>query len=312
PQLFPMYGSRDIIAPFWTDLDNRGNGQIYYNQYTSGSVLQQATQDINQYFPGLNFNANWVFVATWYQVAYYPTSGTVSHLLLNYAINMKHRVIIPMNIYTLKTRSCLFSANNSPSCPDIGWPVLICVDELWANSLHSIFYTGPLYPTSGTVSSAVDDGSSPPITLLRPFFYFGRTYNSIYVNHNGHLTFTGPLRDFTSQRFPQRIRDIIAPFWTDLDNRGNGQIYYKQYTSGSVLQQATRDINQYFPGLNFNANWVFVATWFEVAYYPTSGTVTVLISGGHYSFVLMNYGIIASTTLRIQVRPTIVNTLHIY
>uniref|UniRef100_A0A3P9CC36 NIDO domain-containing protein n=1 Tax=Maylandia zebra TaxID=106582 RepID=A0A3P9CC36_9CICH len=291
PQLFPMYGSRDIIAPFWTDLDNRGNGQIYYNQYTSGSVLQQATQDINQYFPGLNFNANWVFVATWYQVAYFPTSGTVSHLLLNYAINMKHRVIIPMNIYTLKTRSCFFSANNSPSCPDIGWPVLICVDELWANN----------------------DGSSPQITLLRPFFYFGRTYNSIYVNHNGHLTFDASWSSYTPQLFPMYgSRDIIAPFWTDLDNRVNGQIYYKQYTSGSVLQQATQDINQYFPGLNFNANWVFVATWFEVAYYPTSGTVTVLISGGQYSFVLMNYGIIASRTPSIQVRPTIVNTLHIY
>lgn len=75
-----MHGLRDIIAPFWTDLDNRGNGQIYYNQYTSGSVLQQATRDINQYFPGLNFNANWVFVATWFEVAYYPTSGTVSQL----------------------------------------------------------------------------------------------------------------------------------------------------------------------------------------------------------------------------------------
>ncbi|CAI5658937.1 unnamed protein product [Oreochromis niloticus] len=173
-----------------------------------------------------------------------------------------------------------------------------------------------LYPTSGTVSSAIDDGSSPQITLLRPFFYFGRTYNSIYVNHNGHLTFTGPLSEYTSQRFPQGIRDIIAPFWTDLDNRGNGQIYYNQYTSGTVLQQATQDINQYFPGLNFNANWVFVATWYEVAYYPTSGTRTtvqaVLISGGQYSFLLMNYGIIASTTLSIQAGYDTIGSTHYY
>uniref|UniRef100_A0A669DMU4 NIDO domain-containing protein n=1 Tax=Oreochromis niloticus TaxID=8128 RepID=A0A669DMU4_ORENI len=174
----------------------------------------------------------------------------------------------------------------------------------------------PLYPTSGTVSSAVDDGSSPQITLLRPFFYFGRTYNSIYVNHNGHLTFTGPLSEYRSQRFPQGIRDIIAPFWTDLDNRGNGQIYYNQYTSGTVLQQATRDINQYFPGLNFNANWVFVATWYEVAYYPTSGTRTtvqaVLISGDQHSFLLMNYGIIASTTLNIQAGYDTIGSTHYY
>lgn len=174
----------------------------------------------------------------------------------------------------------------------------------------------PLYPISGTVSSAIDDGSSPRITLLRPFFYFGRTYNSIYVNHNGHLTFNAPLSQTSSQRFPQRIRDVIAPFWTDLDNRRNGQIYYNQYTSGTVLQQATRDINQYFPGLNFNANWVFVATWYEVAYYPTSGTRTtvqaVLISGGQYSFVLMNYGIIASTERSVQAGYDTIGSTHYY
>lgn len=53
-------------------------GKILYNQYTNGSVLQQATQDVNTYFPNLNFNAEWVFVATWYEVAYYSNSGTVS------------------------------------------------------------------------------------------------------------------------------------------------------------------------------------------------------------------------------------------
>ncbi|XP_026018809.1 alpha-tectorin-like [Astatotilapia calliptera] len=175
----------------------------------------------------------------------------------------------------------------------------------------------PLYPTSGTKCFKIDDGSSPQITLLRPFFYFGRTYNSIYVNHNGHLTFDASWSSYTPQLFPMYgSRDIIAPFWTDLDNRVNGQIYYKQYTSGSVLQQATQDINQYFPGLNFNANWVFVATWFEVAYYPTSGTRTtvqaVLISGGQYSFVLMNYGIIASRTRSIQAGYDTIDSTHYY
>uniref|UniRef100_A0A3P8PGY0 Uncharacterized protein n=1 Tax=Astatotilapia calliptera TaxID=8154 RepID=A0A3P8PGY0_ASTCA len=91
-------------------------------------------------------------------------------------------------------------------------------------------------------------------------------------------------------------------------------IYYNQYTSGSVLQQATQDINQYFPGLNFNANWVFVATWYQVAYYPTSGTQTtvqaVLISGGQYSFVLMNYGQIAYTAYSIQAGYDTVNSVH--
>uniref|UniRef100_A0A8C4GSP7 NIDO domain-containing protein n=1 Tax=Dicentrarchus labrax TaxID=13489 RepID=A0A8C4GSP7_DICLA len=95
------------------------------------------------------------------------------------------------------------------------------------------------------------------------------------VNNNGHLTFDNPLSTHSPQRFPlHETRDFIAPFWTDLDNRQIGQIYYNQYTSGSVLQQATQDINDYFPSMNFNANWVFVATWYEVAYYSNSGTVS--------------------------------------
>ncbi|XP_049419001.1 alpha-tectorin-like [Epinephelus fuscoguttatus] len=175
----------------------------------------------------------------------------------------------------------------------------------------------PLYPIAGTASSRSDDGSSPRIILKRPFVYFGRTYNQIYVNHNGHLTFDHPLRSHSPQRFPLYVpRDFIAPFWTDLDNRETGQVYYNQYTSGSILQQATKDINEYFPNLKFSANWVFVATWYEVAYFPSSGTRTtvqaVMISGSQHSFVLMNYGIIASTKWHVQAGYDTVNSTHYF
>ncbi|KAM6897984.1 alpha-tectorin-like [Lycodopsis pacificus] len=175
--------------------------------------------------------------------------------------------------------------------------------------------TGTLYLITGTRSSNSDDGSSPNIRLQRPFLYFGRSHNQIYVNHNGHLTFNSRWGRYSPQRFPLHgSRDVIAPLWTDLDNRANGQVYYNQYTSGSILHQATRDINRYFPGLSFNANWVFVATWYEVAYYPTTGTQTtvqaVLISGGQYSFVLMNYGLIASTNRNIQAGYDTVSSTH--
>uniref|UniRef100_A0A669CE63 Uncharacterized protein n=1 Tax=Oreochromis niloticus TaxID=8128 RepID=A0A669CE63_ORENI len=159
------------------------------------------------------------------------------------------------------------------------------------------------------------DGSSPVIPLLHPFIYFGQSYNQIYVNNNGDLTFDAPFWLWIPYRFPAYVsRDIIAPFWTDMDTRVSGQVYYNQYTSGSVLQQATQDINQYFPELNFNANWVFVATWYEVAYYPTTGTKTtfqaVLISGGQYSFVLMNYGTIAFTNHPVQAGYDTINSSH--
>ncbi|XP_026171872.1 alpha-tectorin [Mastacembelus armatus] len=175
--------------------------------------------------------------------------------------------------------------------------------------------TEHLYPIYGTESSRSDDGSSPQIPLHRAFVYFGQSYNQIYVNHNGHLTFDSPWYSYTPQSFPMYgPRDIIAPFWTDLDNRGNGAVYYNQYTSGSVLQRATHDINTYFPTLHFNAEWVFVATWYQVAYFPTTGTQTtvqaVLISGGRYSFVLMNYGRIASTGRSVQAGYDTVSSPH--
>ncbi|XP_043109077.1 sushi, nidogen and EGF-like domain-containing protein 1 isoform X2 [Puntigrus tetrazona] len=73
---FPINGSEDIIAPLWTDVDVSMNGIISYQQYSSGSVLTRATQDINQYFPDLTFTATWVLVATWDRVAYFYHSGT--------------------------------------------------------------------------------------------------------------------------------------------------------------------------------------------------------------------------------------------
>lgn len=94
------------------------------------------------------------------------------------------------------------------------------------------------------------------------------------VNNNGHLTFDNAWSSFSPYQFPSYGgRDLIAPFWTDLDNGWHGVISYNQYTSDSVLTRATQDINQYFPHLSFSASWVFVATWDRVPYFPNSGTV---------------------------------------
>uniref|UniRef100_A0A4W6E0Y7 NIDO domain-containing protein n=1 Tax=Lates calcarifer TaxID=8187 RepID=A0A4W6E0Y7_LATCA len=177
---------------------------------------------------------------------------------------------------------------------------------------HILFFLGPLYPINGIASSQSDDGSSPQISLNRPFVFFGQTYNQIYVNHNGHLTFDAAWSSFSPQMFPMHgSRDIIAPLWVDLDNRENGQVYYNQYNSASVLQQATQDINSYFPwtelqcGLLSN-NWHRKSTWSKRGI----SFQAVLISGGQYSFVLMNYGVIAATSRHIQAGYDTVHSAH--
>lgn len=50
--------------------------------------------------------------------------------------------------------------------------------------IHPSFFLGHLYPIAGTTSSRSDDGSSPQISLQRPFVYFGQSYNQIYVCKN--------------------------------------------------------------------------------------------------------------------------------
>ncbi len=66
PLSYVTRGAEDFIAPLWSDLDDMGwMGMFSYQQYTTGSVLTRATQDINQYFPQMSFNASWVFVVTW-------------------------------------------------------------------------------------------------------------------------------------------------------------------------------------------------------------------------------------------------------
>uniref|UniRef100_A0A6Q2XVM6 NIDO domain-containing protein n=1 Tax=Esox lucius TaxID=8010 RepID=A0A6Q2XVM6_ESOLU len=180
-------------------------------------------------------------------------------------------------------------------------------------------FSAPLYPfgSGDTENPRLDDGGSPLIALQHPFVYFGTTYNQIYVNNNGDLTFTEPWNTFAPYVFPgYSTRDLIAPFWTDMDNRLNGVISYQQYTSGSVLQQATQDINLYFPNLGFSANWVFIATWDRVPYYPTTSTETtfqvVLITGAQRSFVLMNYGVIALAQRNVQAGYDTVNSINFF
>lgn len=90
----------------------------------------------------------------------------------------------------------------------------------------------------------------------------------LQVNNNGDLTFDGPFYQWHPYYFPAySVKDIIAPLWTDIDNREKGIISYRQVTDVRLLNQASKDINKYFSNLNFSASWIFIATWDKVAYY---------------------------------------------
>lgn len=68
---------------------------------------------------------------------------------------------------------------------------------------------------------SADDGSFGPIDLPFSFELFGESYTSAYINLNGNLSFTEPFAAYTASGFPSTYYRMVAPFWGDVDLRGD-------------------------------------------------------------------------------------------
>ena len=99
-----------------------------------------------------------------------------------------------------------------------------------------------------------DDKSSSAIDL-KPIFpnglnLFGQTHSVLYINNNGNITFNEALSGYTPDAFPVTNRPMIAPFWGDVDSRGQtdtdtkNNVYYSTALAGKL-----------------------VVTWYEIGYY---------------------------------------------
>ncbi|EIE49820.1 autotransporter [Salipiger aestuarii] len=69
---------------------------------------------------------------------------------------------------------------------------------------------------------ANDDGSSMAVDIGFETNFFGRTNNQLYVNNNGNVTFESALNTFTPFDLTATGRQIIAPFFADVDTRNYG------------------------------------------------------------------------------------------
>ncbi|XP_058261506.1 alpha-tectorin-like [Hemibagrus wyckioides] len=142
-----------------------------------------------------------------------------------------------------------------------------------------------------------NNGGSSQITLQQAFPFFGSYKSTIYVNKNGVLSFSEPLTESSPDL--NMGTDIIAPLWTDFEANYHDRVIYKEVTSGPLLFQATQDINTMFPGKDFYATWLFIATWQTMSFINNTGSATfqaVLVSNGtDASYVMLNYGEIDST-----------------
>jgi hypothetical protein len=89
-----------------------------------------------------------------------------------------------------------------------------------------------LIPLDSTFQLAMlpnDDQYSNSIALPFDFSFYGTTYDSLYINNNGNISFSQPYFTFTAYPFPDPTFNMIAPFWADVDTRSTngGNVWYK-------------------------------------------------------------------------------------
>ena len=72
---FPLDGGRKIVAPFWADVDTRGNtGRVWYGESKNEANLMRAAREIREAYPyhvPNDFEITSLFIATWEDVGYY-------------------------------------------------------------------------------------------------------------------------------------------------------------------------------------------------------------------------------------------------
>jgi hypothetical protein len=98
-----------------------------------------------------------------------------------------------------------------------------------------------------------DDFSSSLITIPFSFCLYGSTYNALYINNNGNISFVNYYSTFTSDSFPSSNYTMVAPFWGDVDTRdtASGLVYYKITPTSMVVRW---DHVGYFPSASDKLN----------------------------------------------------------
>ncbi len=117
----------------------------------------------------------------------------------------------------------------------------------------------------GATLAPNDDGSTTLVDIGFPINYFGTTYNQLFVNNNGNVTFGSTLATFTPFNIVTAGRVIITPFFADVDTRATGQP--TRYGTGTV-----------------DGRPAFGATWRNVDYYYGSTSHT---NRNHFQVVLI-------------------------
>lgn len=73
-------------------------------------------------------------------------------------------------------------------------------------------------------STLYSDDGTEGISLPFDFCFYGNPYNFCNISINGNIQFVSNDHGYTATGFPSNSVDMIAPFWTDIDLNGIGQV----------------------------------------------------------------------------------------
>ena len=63
-------------------------------------------------------------------------------------------------------------------------------------------------------------------------------------------------------------RGMLAPYWSATDNRGTGEVFYRQTAEPTLLARASSEIREIFPmSQNVTITNLLIVTWDAVGYY---------------------------------------------
>lgn len=97
-----------------------------------------------------------------------------------------------------------------------------------------------MFPLDGTYTLALganDDGYTDAIDLPFTFMLYGVPYTQFYINNNGNVTFDMGYSSYTPWGFPIEGAPMLAPFFADVDTRGEGSgyVWYKMESNRVIV-----------------------------------------------------------------------------
>ncbi|XP_068632401.1 nidogen [Battus philenor] len=152
------------------------------------------------------------------------------------------------------------------------------------------------YPFGPSLDQTLPRGQvpSPEVNLKVPIKFYGESYETIFVNNYGVLSFRADFPTFLNTEFPLPYPSIAA-FYTNVDTTETGTVFYRETDEPHVLIKAEETVqNNFHEYYDFEPKSVFIVTWLEVTYAGNrsgrkNSFQAAVISNGTESFVELIY-----------------------